>query len=431
MLRLTSAPLEPLSPSATAPADRRANGGSTPGRQPRRILYVESNIDGTVGGSHRALYDVVRNLDRSRFEPIVLFYQENAYVERLRTDGVQVLVIERETTREKAALSSGRRIAQGAMLLESIVRRIRLLKRERIGILHLNNGPFVGLDDWLPAARIAGVPCVTSVMGDQGHSIHPLRTWMLRQYDAILPCSKFIEGTVMRHGVRADRVELTYLGIDPEGLRARIRHSREAVRHSLGIANDAVLIAMVGNVRPWKGQHVAIEAVAAMSSAIRSRIRLLIIGTISDTDEDRVYKARLQARIESAGLEDTVLFLGHRDDVPDLVNAADIALHASVRPEPFGLVVTEAMALGKAVVAANTGGPAEVLVDGSGVTFDPNDPKQLAQVLGELVADEQRRHALGERALRRVADFTIEQTMARTIGVYDRVLGAPARSHEP
>jgi hypothetical protein len=61
---------------------------------PVRILYIEANEDGTVGGSHRVLFDLVCNLDRTQYEPVVLFYQDNAYASRLRALGVDVVVLE-------------------------------------------------------------------------------------------------------------------------------------------------------------------------------------------------------------------------------------------------------------------------------------------------------------------------------------------------
>jgi glycosyltransferase involved in cell wall biosynthesis len=132
----------------------------------------------------------------------------------------------------------------------------------------------------------------------------------------------------------------------------------------------------------------------------------------------------LEATVKRGGLADHVTFLGSRDDVPDLLNASDIALHASVRPEPFGLVVVEAMSLGKAVVAANTGGPAEVVDRSSGITFDPTAPAQLGEVLTSLVRDPMRRVELGKGALQRAEQFTARRYAAGVHRVYDRVLFA-------
>ena len=108
--------------------------------------------------------------------------------------------------------------------------------------------------------------------------------------------------------------------------------------------------------------------------------------------------------------------------VSDLVNAADLAIHASVKPEPFGLVVVEAMALGKPVIGASTGGPAEVLTPECGITHDVQDPGELARALTRLVNDPAERARLGANALLRVEEFSVRRTIEGTERVYHRFL---------
>ena len=117
-----------------------------------------------------------------------------------------------------------------------------------------------------------------------------------------------------------------------------------------------------------------------------------------------------------------VLFLGSRQDVPDLVNAADLCLHASVMPEPFGLVLLEAMALGRTMIAARIGGPAEILTPDSGVLFDPTLPAELTAALSRLVADPAERARIGQAALRRVEEFSLERNVAGNVRVYRELL---------
>src|SRR6202008_2861114 len=112
-----------------------------------------------------------------------------------------------------------------------------------------------------------------------------------------------------------------------------------------------------------------------------------------------------------ARLEGQVAFLGVRSDVPDLFNAADFALHASVRPEPFGLVVVEALALGKPVVAANTGGPAEIVSPESGITFHSHEPGNLAAILTALIRNPEQRQTLAAGARQRAEQFTVLRYM--------------------
>lgn len=179
-------------------------------------------------------------------------------------------------------------------------------------------------------------------------------------------------------------------------------------------------MAMIGNIRRWKGQHVPIEALTMLRPELLERVRLLVVGAASSADAE--YDAELRKRVREAGLSERVTFLGRRDDVPDIMAAADVVVHSSVEVEAFGLVVVEAMALGRTVVASRFGGPAEILDAASGATFDPSRPSELAALIAELVDDPARRRALGDAARHRANQFSIKATVAATMTVYDQML---------
>ena len=392
---------------------------------PVRILYIEANEDGTVGGSHRVLFDLVCNLDRTQYEPVVLFYQDNAYASRLRALGVDVVVLEEVRARERGIRRTGNRLTKLFENFATIARRFQFLRQHRIELVHINNSPATGNDDWLPAARMLRIPCVANVAGDaRGPGGGWLHKHLFRAFDHYLSVSEFITEAMLRAGIKANRMDLIYPGVDLESFRARVKRTREEVRRELDIPGHAVMALMVGNVRQWKGQHVVLAALEQMPPPARSEFYVAFAGGL--TVDDRPYMNELETTVERAGLAGHVTFLGSRDDVPDLLNASDIALHASVRPEPFGLVVVEAMSLGKAVVAANTGGPAEVVDRSSGITFDSMVPAQLAEVLTSLVHDPIRRGELGKGALQRAEQFTVRRYVTGVRRVYERML--PARS---
>jgi glycosyltransferase involved in cell wall biosynthesis len=401
----------------------------TAGARPQRILYIEANEDGTVGGSHRALFDLICSLDRTQYEPVVLFYQNNPYVISLRAQGVDVIVYEDVRARERDIRRNGSRLAKLRENFATILRRFRFLRQHRIDLIHINNSPRTGNDDWLPAARMFRIPCVANVMGD---ARGPVGGWLdkrlFRAFDHYLSISEFMTQAMLRAGIRSTRIDLVYLGVDLESFRARVRRTREEVRRELGIPGHGVMALMVGNVRQWKGQHVVLAALEQMPASARNGFYVAFAGAL--TVDDRPYMNQLEDTVKRAGLADHVMFLGSRDDVPDLLSASDIALHASVRPEPFGLVVVEAMALGKTVVAANSGGPAEVIDGSSGITFDSMKPAELAHVLTELVGDPIRRGELSKGALQRAEQFTVRRYAAGVRCVYERMLPAkrfPAR----
>lgn len=388
---------------------------------PARILLVEANEDGTVGGSHQAQYDLVRHLDRTRFDPVVAFYQDNRFAEAMRDEGVDVHALDGMRARERRIRLEGGRVSRIVDILAgSILRRRRFLQEHRIDLVHLNNSPATGNDDWLPAARLAGIPCVAFSMGNAPRGLSPLHHALAQGFDRILVISGHVERTFTACGYPEALLERTQIGVDLEAFRDRRLRGRDAVRFELGIAPDRIVACMVGNIRHWKGQHVVLDALSRMEPGVRRQLLVLFVGSVGP--EYSAYAEGLHEAVRTHGLEDSVLFLGGRTDVPELLGASDLGLHASVLPEPFGLVVVEAMAMGLPVVATSIGAPGEVVTPSTGRTFDPSSPEALTRALTELVEDPELRQGLGRAALARAESFHAREMVRAVERVYDRLL---------
>ena len=144
---------------------------------------------------------------------------------------------------------------------------------------------------------------------------------------------------------------------------------------------------------------------------------------------DEPYAAALRETITRYGLQATVSLLGERTDASEIMQASDIVLHASTMPEPFGLVVVEGMALGRAVVAAGIGGPVEIVTPESGVLFDPTRPEALSTVLESLATDPEKRRQLGEGGRRRAEYFSLKRNVDSLQSLYLSLLTRkPVRS---
>lgn len=389
-----------------------------PSRPPARILYVEANEDGTVGGSHRGLVDLVTGLDRARFEPVVLFYQSNRHVDALRTQGIEVHTWDEVCQAERRVRLAGG-VSKYRDVIGAVLRRAAVLREWRITLVHMNNSPLVGFDDWLPAAVLRRIPCITFAMGDAqiGSAVH---RFMARRFDHVVTISRYMHEAMLAVGIPESRLTLAHLGVDVAALRAAVHTPRDAMREALGVATDEVFVVMVANIRDWKGQHVLVDALDQMPAAVRNHLQVRFVGAESLIDAE--YRSGLDARIAAAGLGSRVRFIGPRDDVPAIYAAADIAVHSSTRPEPFGLVVPEAMAQGTPVIASRFGGPGEVITPDCGRTFDPARPAELAEHLTLLAGDASLRRRLGHAASQRVTEFSVRAMVERIEGVYDRLL---------
>jgi glycosyltransferase involved in cell wall biosynthesis len=393
-----------------------------------RILYVEGNLDGTVGGSHRALFDLATGLDRRRFEPVVLFYQDNSFAGRLQDRGVEVIDFGAVRAGETAARLGSGPAGKLLDLARAIRRRKRLLAELRIDLVHLNNSPFHGGEEWIPAARVARIPIVASSRGNPRRPVSTLERTMAKRFDRVIPVSRWVRDGLLEKGLNPSRIRLVHDGVNPKSIRAAIGRSREEVRTLLGVPDDAFAIVMVGNLREWKGQHVLIEAMAQLS-VTHPPARVLFVG--SATEGDVPYVERLKEMVKRFGLEGVVTFLGHRNDVPDLLQMADVAVHASTDPEPFGLVVPEAMATGTVVVVSRFGGPGEVLCEGAGFLHDPSNPSELAGILQRLAEDPDLRSTVGAAGKARGEAFDVAKTVERMQAVYEELLPQGAADLAP
>lgn len=393
--------------------------------RPIRVLYVEANEDGSVGGSHQVLFDMVSEIDRTKVEPLVLFHQNNRFAEAFRAIGVTVVTWDEIRKSERAIQDSGRKIAKLRGFLRAIQWRKALLEEMQVDLLHMNNSPRSGRTDWLPAARMAGIPVVAAARGDAtplpGRGLRPaVHRWLSTRYDRVIAITEYIADAWRAQGVPPDRIVTVHDGVNFRAVDSGTRRSRVEIRADLKVPDNRLLVAMVGNIRRWKGQHILLEALHLLEPSVRARLFVVFVGAVRKDDEP--YFEELKTLVAKWGLSDSVSFTGSRTDVPDIFASADIAVHASVIPEPGGMVVLEAMAYGAPVICANRGGLLDFLTPGTGLTHDVDNPGELATHLTELARDAERRTRMAEAAKVRARHFSAELTARGVEAVYRELL---------
>ena len=188
-------------------------------------------------------------------------------------------------------------------------------------------------------------------------------------------------------------VTVVHNGIDPAPFDVLGPHTCREVRAELGIPAGAYVAGCFSRLHPWKGQTVLLDAVARMPA-----VHALVVGGALFSGE-APYEAELRARAGLPSFAGRVHMLGTRDDVPRLIAACDVVVHASVLAEPFGRVLVEAMLAGRPVVATSGGGVPEVVTDGeTGVLVPPGDARALGDALDALRREPVRCAALVRRA---------------------------------
>jgi glycosyltransferase involved in cell wall biosynthesis len=182
---------------------------------------------------------------------------------------------------------------------------------------------------------------------------------------------------------------------------------------------DELRVLMLGRMAHWKGQLMGLRALAACRT--EQRLRVTVAGGAWFGETGQAEKVRRFAR-EHPELHVDVP--GHVDDVVGLIDRHDVLLHTSLLPEPFGQVVVQGMARGRVVVAADRGGPAEVIESGwDGLLYRMGDQDALTRTLERVAADRDAAAALGERARDTAHRYHPQWTGAALRDVLDRVHG--------
>jgi glycosyltransferase involved in cell wall biosynthesis len=185
----------------------------------------------------------------------------------------------------------------------------------------------------------------------------------------------------------------------------------------MGVDADTPLILMVGRITPWKGHELLLRALALLPKGLSYKVAF-----VGNTNNN-LHADKMLALARELGLLGHVVFLGTRDDVPALMAAADMALSCSTRPEAFGRVAIEAMAMGVPVIATALGGSLETVKDGetgwlvqpasntsSALTFEGFEPQALTEKIAEALRSPSRLVTMGQEARKHVlAHFTVEK----------------------
>ncbi len=175
--------------------------------------------------------------------------------------------------------------------------------------------------------------------------------------------------------------------------------SKEQILRELRLPPKSRIVGTVGQIARWKGQRHFIEAAKEVSLRL-SGVYFLIVGDVLFDEID--YKKELLELVEDTAVENRVIFTGHREDVLSLMNAFDLLVHPPIEPEPFGRVLIEAMALGKPIVASNTGAAPEIVLNGqTGVLVSPGDSHALAEAVEHLLKNPEAAEEMGARGRHR------------------------------
>lgn len=343
--------------------------------------------------------------------PVVVLGEHGPLEQLLAEAGTETVVVPLGQAARERSAASGLRAAPAAMrtTVYTTTALRRVLRDRRIDVVttHSAKAHVYGAI----AARLAGIPSVAHVHDvARGAHLSPVNGFVLRTALGRLPTHRVANSTMTRES------------LGRAGRSAAVIGCPAALPEVPPVTDGPLVYGMFGRLAPWKGQDLAIRAFAAAAAAgLPDDARLRIVGGAL-FDADLRYADELRRLVAGLGLEARIEFTGHVTDVAGQLADCHAVVHASRRPEPFGQVVVEAMAAGRALVAADAGGPADLLEhDRTGLLVDPQDTGALAAALVRL-ADGPTRRRLADAAQDAAVPYRPEHIVARLEAEYLRPL---------
>lgn len=216
---------------------------------------------------------------------------------------------------------------------------------------------------------------------------------------------------------QSEKVNKLYLGVD---LKKNDR-SKTELRSSLGLAQDKILLCNISAFEHIKGLDIFCEAISLLKKNYRvQNFQFCHLGGLrADNELNRKYRESIYELANSLEIEDEVVWMGHRNDIGDIVSAFDIYVHPS-RMEGLGVANMEAATQSLPIVGANVGGIPEIVIDGvNGFLFDSENAAQLAECIYKLIIDKSLRIKLGEASYQIVSEnFNIEKQTDKLVEYY-------------
>ncbi|MBI3758934.1 MAG: glycosyltransferase family 4 protein [Deltaproteobacteria bacterium] len=407
-----------------------------------RIVFL--NPAGAIGGAERALIDIIASLKKARpdWQLSLIAAADGDLVRQARELGAQASVVVfpgslavlgdagtiDELGGRKRSIALAGRLAMAMPAIAIYRQRLaRAIREAAPDVVHTNGFKMHVLG---ASAAPRSIPMLWHI-----HDFvraRPMMAPLLRAY--VGRCSAIVANS---HSVAAD-------------IKAALRHtppiftvynavnlfcftpkSNQADLDRLAglppLSEGGVRVGIVATMARWKGHETFLRAISLLPTTMPVRA-YVIGGPLYETEGSQYKIAELREMATQMGLEGRVGFTGFVSEVAPVMRALDVVVHASTQPEPFGLVIAEAMACGRAVIVSAAGGAAEIIEDGiDAMAHPPGDAEELARLIAKLATDPAMRQRLGDAAAKASARrFTHERLANDLVPIYQSISPAAA-----
>ena len=394
----------------------RGNANGHRSGHPARVLFIETGTG--FGGSSVALVQLLKYLDRSRIEPIVVSYAEGENIEQIRALGVPVRVMTPPDPSRHPWLCRIPSFGFWYRFVPYARRLIRFCREQRIQLIHLNNGiltelPGIAAAWWLRIPSVCYIQGVEAITPIQRVFIPLVSRFVLitQEMRAAYGLERFVParrvGPVVPHGIEPD-------GLDGAG-------DAPATRRALGLSASDRVVTLTARLVPGKGHEDLLQAAPEVLRRV-PQAKFLLVGDCPPGQGGGVAE-QLKRMAAELGLNGSVIFAGWRQDIPAIMRASDVVTLPS-HSEGLGRVLLEAMVCGKPTVGTRVGGIPSVIEEGkTGLLVPPKDPAALAGALVSVLSSRELSRAMGEAGRSRAEqEFSMRVIARRFEAVYNELL---------
>lgn len=361
----------------------------------KNVLYLHAGAE--LYGADKVLLDLLINLDKNLFNPIVILPTDGPLVKELKNNKVEVYVVEYPILRRKFFNFKG--ILSYPFLYLKYCKKIsNIIEMNTIDIVHVNTTAVLEGIYFKIKYKIPLVWHIHEILL-KPKFLFEFTSFLVQHYsDRIIVVSEAVEKHLLSSKtIKKEKIKIIYNGVNNQVFYPNNIPSK--LKKEFNLPDDSIIVGMIGRINSWKGQKDFVQAVSLVME-IQTNVYGVIVGDVFEGEEH--YKKELKNLIDSTGLSNRFRLIGFRFDTPEIYNLYDIFVLPSTQPDPLPTVVLEAMATGKPIVGYNHGGIMEMVKDThNGILCEVNKPEELSKGILKLINNSELRLNYGKKSLTR------------------------------
>ena len=365
-------------------------------------LFIHGSAD--LYGSAKILLQIVKVCVREKEDVVVILPHHGTLVKELEDLGIDVCIVNVGVLRRRYFTPWG--ILGRVMLWLSATYKItRLIKRYSVSTIYINSanvilGPIL---KWL-----TGLPLIWHLheIVENPSILKYFLVRLIEKSNQVIAVSDATRDFWMKQSTKLN-IHLLHNGIPTSDFKHAVSLNDSEFPFTLKNTNNAILIAMVGRVQPWKGQAYFLNIMKSFFDEMKvSELNVYAIMVGDAYPGYEYYVAELKQSIVDNELGDKVFYIGYRRDIPAILASIDLLVLPSLLPDPLPTVVLEAMASGKPVLATLQGGASEMILEGETGAFMPlDDHKKAAETLRSVLLNTEKMREMGQKGNQRVNEY--------------------------